>query len=60
MDLDTEGAVWKYVHWDLEVCFSGVHSNTEALGNAMATWLCREYIARHSLGIWVLVQCLGL
>ena len=34
LDLDTKGTVWKYIQWDLEGCFSGVHPNTDTLGNA--------------------------
>ena len=34
LDSDTEDTVWKYIQWDLEACFSGVHPNTGALGNA--------------------------
>ena len=34
LDLDTEDTVWKYIQWDLEACFNGVHPNTDALGNA--------------------------
>ena len=36
LDLDTEDTVWKYIQWDLEVCFSGVHPSTDALGNPWA------------------------
>ena len=32
--LDTEETVWQYIQWDLEASFSGVLSNTDALGNA--------------------------
>ena len=34
LDLDTEDIVWKHIQWDLEAWFSGVHPNTDALGNA--------------------------
>ena len=34
LSLDTEDTMWKYIQWDLEACFSGVHPNTDALGNA--------------------------
>ena len=34
LDLDTEDTIWKYVQWELEACFSCVHPNTDALGNA--------------------------
>ena len=34
LDLDTEDTMWKHIQWDLEACFNGVHTNTDALGNA--------------------------
>ena len=34
LDLDTEDTMWKHIKWDLEACFSGVHSNIDGLGDA--------------------------
>ena len=34
LEWDAYDTTWKYIQWDLEACFSGVHPNTDALGNA--------------------------